>query len=168
VTRPDAGSLEDKLLKEFKMKGLLLEEEVNLRLMDTQIETGSSAIAPFGFKKDGTLLKASSVATRDQFDQLRQYTRRIFEKVGAEIVSGTIQISPYQLKNRMPCTYCSFKPVCHYDPSQPGNEPRVLFPDSEANQWEKIIQHLSNELGESTGHVWDLNKTAGHEQEKEV
>jgi ATP-dependent helicase/nuclease subunit B len=148
------------------MKGLLLEEEVNLRLMDTQLETGASKIVPFGLKKDGTLQKASSVATREQFDHLRLYTRRIFEKVGAEIVSGTIQISPYQLKNRMPCTYCSFKSICHYDPSQPGNEPRLLIPDSETNQWEKMIQKLSLAKGADAEHVSDFDYRAEVEHEK--
>ncbi|WEG11961.1 helicase-exonuclease AddAB subunit AddB [Pullulanibacillus sp. KACC 23026] len=143
-THPDADELEKSLLKEFKMKGLLMEEKDMLKLMDQGIEDGGglSLIAPFGFNKNGSLHKSSTVATKEQFDQLRQYTRQVFEKVGNEIVSGTISISPYKLKDRMPCTYCDFKSLCQFDPSQPGNTARVLDSEDDRPPLEKMIEAL--------------------------
>lgn len=143
--RPNPDDLEEVLLKEFRMRGLLLEEDDVLDLMDSQVEHGtSSSIVPFGRKKkDGSLTKTSTVANRESFEKLRAYTRHVFEQVGGEIISGSIEISPYKLKNKMPCGYCAFKPVCHFDPAQPGDAARVLEEESDRTPLERIFERLS-------------------------
>lgn len=128
---PDA--LEDELYKSFKMKGLLSEDKAALRLTDNIAEGGHSAIAPFGLKKNGEFYKGSSVAGTEEFDRLRNHTKNMMKQVGDRITDGDVRIAPYRLKDRVPCTYCLYRPVCQFDQSQPGNAFRQLkkLPDDQ-------------------------------------
>ena len=114
--------IEEEILKRFKMNGLLLNDENVIRLMDKSIDTGSSQIISAGFKKDGSLLKSSKVAGREDFENLRQFVRNKYVETGNGIVSGIVDVSPYKLKDRTPCTFCSFKPVCQFDQGVETNE----------------------------------------------
>lgn len=118
--------IEEEILKRFKMNGLLLNDENVIRLMDKSIDTGSSQIISAGFKKDGSLLKSSKVASKEDFDHLRQFVRNKYVETGNGIVSGIVDVSPYKLKDRAPCTFCSFKPVCQFDQAVESNEFRKL------------------------------------------
>jgi ATP-dependent helicase/nuclease subunit B len=118
--------IEEEILKRFKMNGLLLNDENVIRLMDKSIDTGSSQIISAGFKKDGSLLKSSKVASKEDFENLRQFVRNKYVETGNQIVSGMVEVSPYKLKDRAPCTFCSFKPVCQFDQGVESNEFRKL------------------------------------------
>ncbi|WP_071459105.1 helicase-exonuclease AddAB subunit AddB [Bacillus massilinigeriensis] len=120
--------IEEEIMKQFKMNGLLLADEHVIRLMDRSLESGNSDIISAGFKKDGTLTKASKVATRNDFDYLRQFVREKYVETGDEIIGGNVDISPYRLKDKLPCTFCSFKSVCQFDPSLGTNDYRKLDP----------------------------------------
>ncbi|CAM3655161.1 helicase-exonuclease AddAB subunit AddB [Mesobacillus zeae] len=118
--------IEEEILKQFKMNGLLLADEHVIKLMDRSLDSGNSQIISAGLKKDGTLTKASKVATREDFDYLRQFVRNKYVETGNEIVGGNVDISPFRLKDKMPCTFCSFKSVCQFDKSIETNDHRKL------------------------------------------
>lgn len=118
--------IEEEILKRFKMNGLLLNEEHVIRMMDKGLDTGNSQIISAGFKKDGSLLKSSKVASREDFDYLRKFVRHKYVETGNSIVSGVVDVAPYKLKNRAPCTFCSFKPVCQFDQAIESNDFRKL------------------------------------------
>ncbi|GGE50209.1 ATP-dependent helicase/deoxyribonuclease subunit B [Pullulanibacillus camelliae] len=126
TVKPTDEAFEARLFKEFKMKGLLIEDEEALTLMDEALTSKRSDIIPASFKKDGTFTKQSSVANDEDFNVLRQYVRGMMQKVGTEITDGNIHISPYKLKDRTPCTYCAFKSLCQFDATQPENNYRLL------------------------------------------
>lgn len=118
--------IEEEILKRFKMNGLLLGDENVIRMMDKGLDTGSSQIISAGFKKDGSLLKSSKVASKEDFDHLRQFVRHKYVETGNRIVSGIVDVAPYKLKDRAPCTFCSFKPVCQFDQAVESNDFRKL------------------------------------------
>ncbi|MFT9597915.1 helicase-exonuclease AddAB subunit AddB [Mesobacillus sp.] len=118
--------IEEEILKRFKMNGLLLSDENVIRMMDKGLDTGSSQIISAGFKKDGSLLKSSKVASKEDFDHLRQFVRHKYVETGNRIVSGIVDVAPYKLKDRAPCTFCSFKPVCQFDQGVESNDFRKL------------------------------------------
>ncbi|MET1248158.1 helicase-exonuclease AddAB subunit AddB [Sporolactobacillus sp. STCC-11] len=118
--------LERELYKHFKMKGLLLEDEEALLLTDEAAEGRLSDIAPFGIKKNGEFYKSSSLAGEKDFTTLRRYTRHVMTDVGCKIIDGDVSITPFKRNGQVPCTYCSFRPVCRFDQSQPGNQYRLL------------------------------------------
>ncbi|PLR87365.1 helicase-exonuclease AddAB subunit AddB [Bacillus sp. V33-4] len=120
--------IEREIFKKFKMNGLLLGDENVLNLMDRSLDSGESLIVPAGIKKDGTLSKRSKVASSAEFARLTNHVRNIYEKTGNEITEGITDVSPYKLKNKIPCTFCSFKSVCQFDQSVEGNNYRILNP----------------------------------------
>lgn len=118
--------LEKEIFKKFKMNGLLLGEENVVKLMDQTLETGDSPIISAGFNKDGSLSKRSKVANKQEFNDLRRFVRHKYTATGNQIIDGQVDISPYKMKDRTPCTFCSFKSVCQFDETLESNEFRSL------------------------------------------
>lgn len=118
--------IEQEIFKSFKMKGLVLGDSDVIRLMDQTLDTGSSDIISAGIKKDGSLSSRSKAASGEDFQFMRHHVRKMYESSGNRIVSGETAIAPYKLKDRTPCQFCSYKPVCQFDQSLEENEYRVL------------------------------------------
>ncbi|PZD93947.1 helicase-exonuclease AddAB subunit AddB [Paenibacillus sambharensis] len=118
LSEKQAGDL---MLKRFKMKGLLLAEEHAVRLMDGDLESGHSELLPAALKKDGGFYSFSSVVSRDQWQVLRGSVRTTIKRIGSRIMDGEITIAPYRIGAKMPCQFCSYKPVCQFDPLFEGN-----------------------------------------------
>ncbi|MFE8696318.1 helicase-exonuclease AddAB subunit AddB [Cytobacillus sp. FJAT-53684] len=118
--------IEQEILKKFKMNGLMLGDENVIRLMDRTFDKGDSPIISAGFNKDGSISKRSKVASKQEFDYLRRFVRGKYEETGNRIINGQVDISPYKLKDKTPCTFCSFKSVCQFDESLETNEYRQL------------------------------------------
>ncbi|MGD6817726.1 helicase-exonuclease AddAB subunit AddB [Metabacillus sp. 84] len=134
--------LEEEVFKKYKMKGLLLGEEEAIQLMDQTLESGaSSSIISAGFKKSGGFSASSAIASSEEFGLLRSHVRNEFKKIGTEITNGTTEISPYRMKDKVPCTFCPYKGVCQFDQSLKDNEYRML-PDEKNEQ---VLQRLKEE-----------------------
>lgn len=118
--------IEKEIFKSFKMKGLVLGDSDIVRLMDQTLDTGNSDIISAGIKKDGSLSSRSKAASTEDFHYMRQHVRKLYEASGNRIVSGETDITPYKLKDRTPCQFCSFRSVCQFDQSLEENEYRVL------------------------------------------
>lgn len=125
--------LEKELLKKFKMKGLLLEDEEAIRLMDQSLQPGkgSSLYIPAAFKKDGTFDKRSQVLSSEQFEALRAFIRKKLKEIGEKIVHGETEIQPIKQKQQTACTYCPFLSICQFDTNFSGNEYRHLHATKE-------------------------------------
>lgn len=130
--------IEEELLKKFKMNGLMLGQENVIRLMDGALEKGESSIIPAGFKTDGTLTKRSKVADKEEFRSLQQFVRHKYVETGNSITGGKVDISPYRLKEKTPCTFCSFKSVCQFDEQLETNQFRQLATFSKEEAFELI------------------------------
>lgn len=130
--------IEQEIMKQFKMNGLVLNDQNVIQLMDRSLESGNSQIISAGIKKDGTLTKNSKVATIEEFADLRRYMRRLYENTGNDIVEGNVEISPYKMKDKKPCTFCAYKSVCQFDESIETNRPRLLVPKGNTETIELI------------------------------
>lgn len=135
--------IEAELFKKFKMSGLVLGDDAIVKLMDQTLESGESNIISAGINKDGTLSKRSKVASKDDFHYLRQHVRNTYVKIGNEITDGAVQITPYKMKDRSPCTFCSYKSVCQFDESMTANEYRKLPVLSK----EQVLELIRKEAG---------------------
>lgn len=135
--------IEEELMKKFKMNGLMLSDQHVIQLMDQTLESGNSHIISAGIKKDGTLTKSSKVATLKEFEDLRSYVRNLYVKTGNAINDGMIEIAPYKMKDKKPCTFCSYKSVCQFDESLENNHYRVLPPQSNENVFNLIRKEES-------------------------
>ncbi|SEO70391.1 DNA helicase/exodeoxyribonuclease V, subunit B [Amphibacillus marinus] len=121
-------TLEDKLLKKYKMQGLLINNEQVVKKMDTGLETGISPVIPAGFKRDGSFRSGSQVASPEVFTTLQLYARQVIEQAGIAITSGKIKLNPFKQEQQTACQFCTFKSVCQFDPGVPGHQFRKLQP----------------------------------------
>ncbi len=137
--------IENEMMKQFKMNGLMLSDQRVIHLMDQTLESGDSQIVAAGIKKDGNLSKKSKVASLEEFDNLRNHVRGLYQKTGNAIINGQVDIAPYKLKDKIPCTFCSFKSVCQFDETIESNHFRMLTPHSK----EEVLQLIREESKEN-------------------
>lgn len=138
----DEASIEEELIKSYRMKGLLLEDESVALAMDTSVseESTSSKIVPFAIKKDGTFSKqGTKTVNQEIFQRMNDYVRSLMIRAGEEIVSGEVKLNPYEKKDMNACTYCPFKSVCQFDPILEENKFRRLKEHSNNTIIEKIV-----------------------------
>lgn len=109
--------IEEELKKQFKMNGFVLADINIVKMMDKSLDVGYSKIVPVYLDKEGNINKSrSNTITKEQFEDLRKYTKDIIKQISNEILSGNIEINPYyQKKNRKtPCDYCEYKEICNF------------------------------------------------------
>jgi ATP-dependent helicase/nuclease subunit B len=129
--------IEKAIMKELRMKGLVLADVKLVREMDRQID-GDSLIIPARINRDGSLGR-SSAATSEQFNVLRSYVRKTLASIGSGLLEGNVLISPYKKRSITACTYCSFKPVCQFDTSMRGNRYRIV-PDFKDDEYWNLMR----------------------------
>ena len=96
-------------MKEWKRKGLLLEDETVLDAMESPEAPGRLCCTR---KKDGTL--TGDLADREQLGQLRQYVFALVGRMVDDIASGNVTPNPYTRgTSHNACTFCPYGPICH-------------------------------------------------------
>jgi ATP-dependent helicase/nuclease subunit B len=138
-----AEEIEKEVMKKFKMKGLVLAEEEAVNLMDSTMDKRSNII-PVAFTNNGFHKSHSSVASASHFETMRHHARKMAVSSGTGITDGVIDISPYEMKKKVPCTYCSYKPVCQFDQTLEENQYRQLKPEKD----EIILEKMQEEGGD--------------------
>ena len=104
--------------KEFRMKGLIIDDVKVIKMMDNNIEPNSSSeYIPVNLNKDSTISKNSSCVSKEEFNNLQIYIKQIIKEISNEILTGNIDIKPYyKLSDKTtPCTYCKYMSICQFD-----------------------------------------------------
>lgn len=140
--------IEKAIMKELKMKGLLLADVKLIKEMDTGID-GDSLIIPARVNKGGDLGR-SSAATAEQFDILKSHVRKLLNSLGEEMLKGNISISPYRRRRITACAYCGYASICQFDTRLSGNSYRNLQDKKEDEVWELMGSNTS-EGGDGIG-----------------
>jgi len=95
--------------KEWKRRGLLLQDEAVLRAMDPGDDMKRLCCTR---KKDGTL--SGDLADRQQLRRLETYLFRILGKMVNEIAEGKVEANPYTRgTSHNACSFCPYGSVCH-------------------------------------------------------
>ncbi len=139
-----AAEAEKGLLKQLKMKGLLLADPLVIAQMDNQLN-GQSELLPVGLKKNGEFYSNSRVISEEQFNLLRSYLEEKLKSTGRRMIYGEIEISPYRRGKDKACRFCIFKPVCQFDPLLEDNMYRLLFDLEEPALWSLIRESLGDD-----------------------
>ena len=113
----------DQLLKELRMNGLVNDSEEVIGLLDGSFATKSSII-PVERKSDGSLSARSSVVNRQDYEVISSYVNQKIHQFGTEILQGNIEVNPCEQGNTESCTYCTFREICAFDGKIPGFEKR--------------------------------------------
>lgn len=124
------------VLAELKMRGLILADPQVFKTMDRHIQTGYSELFSVGLKNDGSFYRSSSVIEETQFEILRSHLEMLLKRAGKRILDGDVAISPYRREKSSACQFCTFKPVCKFDPLLAGNTYRVLPAVPRAEVWD--------------------------------
>lgn len=129
----DKETIEQAIMKELKMKGLLLEDVRLIKEMDTGID-GDSLIIPARINKGGDLGR-SSAASAEKFEIMKRHVRKLLYRLGEEMLKGDISISPYRRKGMSSCTYCGYLSICQFDTKLEGNGYRNLYDRKDDEVW---------------------------------
>jgi len=141
----DQDNIDDAMLEELKMKGVVNDNEHVYNLMEDMTDKTSAISIPLKLKKDGSLAKASKVMSTKQLELLSDYTTKENIKKANEIIEGNIEINPYIRGTNTGCDYCPYKSICGFSSDLSKKGFRRL-----ANLEEKLIwQNIKEELGES-------------------
>ena len=134
----DTEKIEKEIMKQLKMKGLVLSNVELIKNMDDQID-GYSDIIPVNInKKEQTIGAKSSAASIEQFEQLRRHVKSLLTKLGEEIIDGSISISPYKKNKAIPCSYCNYMSICQFDTRLKENKYRNLQDKKDNEVWEVL------------------------------
>ena len=117
--------INEKLLQELKMTGIVNQNDEAVRLLDSEFTTKSD-ILPLERKKDGTFSAYSSVMCEEDMRTVSNYVNHKIRQLGTEILEGTISVNPYEQGSNGACTYCAYRSVCGYDGRIAGYETRRL------------------------------------------
>lgn len=117
--------INDRLLQELKMTGIVNNNDEAVRLLDREF-TSKSEILPLERKKDGSFSANSSVIKEEDMRAVSSYVNQKIRELGSGILEGTIAVNPYEQNGSTACTYCAYKSVCGFDGRIEGYEMRKL------------------------------------------
>lgn len=135
---------EAELFQRYKMRGIVLADSDVVRQMDSTLLKGHSKIIPVALKTDGSFYSSSAVMSAEQWDTLRGSLRHTIRSIGTRITDGEVAIRPYRKGHLTACSYCSYKPICQFDPQLEGNEYNRLAALDKDQLWS---QWTANEGG---------------------
>jgi ATP-dependent helicase/nuclease subunit B len=99
----------------YKAKGIFNGEV--FRQLDEEA-SGNSKFYNFYVTKDGEPYgnygKQGALKPAD-FEVVLKFTEKKIIQLSEEILSGRIEVKPYRLNQKSPCSYCKYKPVCRFD-----------------------------------------------------
>lgn len=114
--------IEDQIRKQFKMKGLILADVKVIKMQDKNLTSGASKIIPAGITtKDVIDKRYTNGVNREEFEILQKYIYKTIKDISKEILSGNIDLKPYNNKGYTPCQYCSYKSICGFDTKNHNN-----------------------------------------------
>ncbi|MBO4385280.1 MAG: PD-(D/E)XK nuclease family protein [Clostridia bacterium] len=121
--------LTDELMKEFMLKGIMLNEA------EVIAATEDLGVSPtvFGMKagKDGSVT-GTGLVSADEFAYAVDYAKRKAAETLSNILDGDISISPARLRSHgkayLHCGLCPYSDVCLYDPELDPNGVREIYP----------------------------------------
>ncbi len=117
--------LNQKLLQELKMTGIVNESDRAISLLDGTF-SDKSDIIPIERKKDGSFSANSSVINEKDMETVSNYVNYKIKELGTGILQGNIAVNPCEQNGNNACTYCAYKSVCGYDRGIDGYELREL------------------------------------------
>ena len=126
----DIRTVDEKILKEMKMNGLMQADTELAEKMDSTYMS-----LPASLKTDGSFRKSASLVNRKQFETLEGFVERKISEMKQSIEEGDVSVQPYELNRKNACTYCPYSSVCGFDTKLPGYHFRRLKNLDERELW---------------------------------
>ncbi|WOW56003.1 PD-(D/E)XK nuclease family protein [Clostridioides difficile] len=141
----DDEEIQEAILKELRMKGLVVKDSHIVKEMDKSLIDGerkNSLVIPVGLTKDGNVGKSTSAISYEDFKLLRKYVRHAIKDLCEEMLSGEIRIAPYKHKDGTSCDFCDYSAICQFDSTIKDNKYKNL--NNKSN--EEIIKMMKGDV----------------------
>lgn len=139
VSERNVQIIEEKILKELRLKGLVLDDKDIIKRLDGDFEKASDII-PVALTASGEISKQSSTASLEQFKSLMKFTDEQIKHIGSSIIEGQLKPYPYKYKKETGCDYCPYLSVCRFEKDTPGNQYRYLKELSKDELWDRLLK----------------------------
>ncbi|MBQ4283788.1 MAG: PD-(D/E)XK nuclease family protein, partial [Lachnospira sp.] len=138
VAGEDGADVEDKIYETLRMQGIVNGDGFIARNMDLNA-VKKSPVVPVTFNKDGGLDagKSHTIST-GQFATLNDYIGKKASCIGADIMSGRIDVNPYEEGVRSSCDYCPYGAVCGFSPDLTGEGYRRIKKFNDEIIWQNM------------------------------
>lgn len=138
------SDLEDvSVMKQFKLRGVVLNNDKVIKMLDKQF-VKESHIIPVKRNNDGSLSKQSKVLDDDTLSAVQQYVNQETTRLGNGIVNGTIHPKPVKQGEMTACDHCLYKSVCGFDDQVAGCSYDVLEKLSEDEVIDKMQECIAD------------------------
>ena len=129
--------------KNFKMKGLILADVKIIKMNDNTLTSGSSKLVPAAITTSGSVNeKWTNGVNREEFKILQDYIDFIIKQIAREILSGKIDLKPYNKNGKTPCEYCEYKAICGFNNKQNHNTYHYIDKKSKDDMIQKMKQDM--------------------------
>ena len=108
VNKLDPETLTAALNDSFKLNGIYLDDPRFTKAMDAEADKDSEVIS---------LKSRNSRLSRDEFEDLLDYVKRVIIEMTEKILGGDIAVRPYKKGKETGCEYCPYKGICQFDES---------------------------------------------------
>lgn len=134
--------IEELIRKNFRMKGLILADVKVIKMNDNTLTSGSSKLVPAAINASGTVNeKWTNGVDKEEFKVLQDYIDFIIKQIAKEILSGKIDLKPYNKNGKTPCEYCEYRTICGFNTKQNNNTYNYIDKKSK----DDIIQKMRSE-----------------------
>jgi len=120
--RLEKEEIEDLIIKNLRMNGLIISDARLINAMDNQFNEESKVI---NIKEKNGKYTGMPVVSKEEFEKLREHIKTTIKEIGEEIIFGKIENSPLYKKDkqRQVCDYCEYAEICRFEKSL-GNKYR--------------------------------------------
>ena len=140
--RINEEEIEELIRKNFKMKGLIIADVKIIKMNDNTLKSGSSKLVPAAITTKGTVNeKWTNGVKQEEFLLLQKYIYKTIKDISKEILSGKIDLKPYNKQGRTPCEYCEYKLICGFTPRLKNNTYNYIDKKSK----DEILMKMRNE-----------------------
>ena len=114
--------IKNAIRKNFKMKGLIIADVKIIKMNDNTLVSGASKLVPAAINKSDEIIeKWTNGVNKEEFQILQKYINTTIKQISKEILSGRIDLKPYNKQGNTPCKYCEYKSVCGFNTKQNSN-----------------------------------------------
>ncbi len=140
---PDEEKLEEAILKELRLDGIIRQEEAVIQRLDGDF-SGNSLVVPVGKTKTG-YSRTSKMLPPEEFDAVLTYAQMRRKELQQKMYKGKADALPYEMGQQNGCEYCPYRDICGFDEQIEGYEYRKLAKLPKEIVMEKIIAKLEEE-----------------------
>ncbi len=101
------------LKRQWKMSGLLLEDETSLRGMEQELK---GVFIPAKLTAGGTLDKRSALVGKAAMGRISRKIKELIAEMAENLSRGKIYSCPVSSRGHNPCDYCDYATLCGFEP----------------------------------------------------